>query len=337
MRTINGATFGIMLPVMVPSSPSPHDPYDALQYNYKKLNFDILRDVALRADKLGYHSVWIADHLSFDACRSRFECWTTLSALASLTNNIRLGTMVICNLYRHPGLIASMAATADVISNGRLEFGIGAGWNEKECKDYGMDFPAPRARLQRLRESVEIVRRLWTEEKVTYHGKNYDLTNAYCEPKPIQKPSPPILIGGAGEKVTSRIVARLADKSNFSGTPEVVSKKLSILREHCSAIGRDYNSIEKTCNISVVIHSTREEYLQDMRNRYESEGSPSKFEEWLDQMEAVYVAGTPDECLMKIRQYLKIGITLFVIRFGDIPNVKGIELFAKHVIPRIEK
>lgn len=335
MRSMNGARFGIMLPVMIPSSALPHDPYHALQYNYKELDFGVVRNVALRADTHGYDSVWIADHLSHDACRNRFECWTTLSALASLTKNVRLGTLVICNLYRHPGLIATMAATLDILSKGRLEFGIGAGWNKEECKDYGLGFPEPRVRLQKLRESVEIAKRLWTQEKITYHGKHYHLTNAYCEPKPLQKPSPPILIGGAGEKITLRIVARLADKSNFGGTPEVVSKKLSILREHCSQIGRNYDSIEKTCNISVVIHSTRQEYLQDMKNRYKSEGSPGNFKEWLEKMETDYVAGTPDECLMKIKEYLKIGITLFIIRFGDIPNMKGIELFAKRVIPRI--
>ncbi|MFH0848877.1 MAG: TIGR03560 family F420-dependent LLM class oxidoreductase [archaeon] len=329
------AKFGIMLPVMVPSSPPPHDPYHALQYSYRDLDLDLVKMITLEAERLGYHSAWVSDHLSREACKDRFEGWTTLCGLAPLTKSIRLGTMVLCNLYRHPGLLAMMAATADVLSGGRLEFGIGAGWSEDECREYGLDFPEAKTRLRMLGESVDIIRRLWTEDKVTYHGNHYDLDNAYCRPRPIQKPHPPILIGGAGEKVTLKIVAKYADKSNFSGTLDVVAKKLNILKKNCSDVGRDYESIQKTCGINVVIHPTREEYLDDMKRRYSSEGRPGQFEEWLKRMEADYVAGTPDECLSKIRQYVNLGVALFVIRFGDIPSRKGMELFAKEVIPKL--
>lgn len=329
--------FGIMLPVFVPSYPPPHSAYHALQYNYQKLDFDVVKRVTLEAERLGYDSVWVADHLSRYEVQNRLECWTTLSALISLTKRVRIGTMVLCNLYRHPGLLAKMAATADVLSGGRVEFGIGACWSEGEFKEYGIDFPSPKVRLQMLREGVEIIKRLWTEEKVTYHGKHYKIENAYCGPKPIQKPHPPVLIGGGGEELTLRLVARHADKSNFSGSVDLVSRKLDVLKKYCSSLGRDYNSIEKTSSISVVIHSTREKYLQDMQKRYAIEGKPSSFEEWLKNAASTYVAGTPEECLKRIKEYVDLGITHFMIRFGDIPSTNGVQLFAEHIIQRLAR
>lgn len=329
MKQVTSVRFGIMLPIFVPGAGAR-----SLWYEHRKLDFDNIRNVTLDAEKLGYHSVWLSDHLSREATKYRFECWTTLSALAQLTERIRLGTMVLCNLYRHPGLLAHMGATADVLSRGRLEFGIGAGWNEDECKEYGVDFPMPKMRLQKLKESVEIIRRLWTEEKVTYHGKHYHLDSAYCEPKPVQKPYPPMLIGGGGEEITLRIVAKYADKSNFGGPVEVMSRKLNTLKKYCSSMGRDYDAIEKTCSIQVVIHSSREEYMQDMKKRYLAEARAGSFEKWIKEAESTYVAGTPDECLRKIEEYMSLGVSLFVIWFGDMPRTNGMELFAEHVIQK---
>ena len=324
--------FGVMLPVSLPSTPSL---YHALQYGYRKLDFEVLKSVTSEAERLGYHSVWVSDHLSREVVRERFECWTTLSVLASMTDRLRLGTMVLCNLYRHPGLLAKMAATLDVLSGGRLEFGIGACWSEPECRDYGIDFPIPEIRLRMLKESIEVIKRVWTQEKATYLGKYYRIKEAYCDPKPIQKPHPPLMIGGGGEELTLRIVARHADKSNFGGSVENVSRKLDVLRKHCSTVGRDYDSIEKTCNLNVVIHPTREEYLADMKMRYESRGSPGSFKGWMERAESTYIAGTPEECVEQIGAYVDLGISLFVIRFGDIPKTDGLKLFAKEVCSKI--
>ncbi|MFQ6053163.1 MAG: LLM class flavin-dependent oxidoreductase, partial [Candidatus Bathyarchaeia archaeon] len=201
--------------------------------------------------------------------------------------------------------------------------------------DYGIDFPTPKVRLGMLREAIELMKRVWTQEKATYLGKYYRVRGAYCEPKTLQKTHPPLMVGGGGEELTLRIVARHADKSNFGGPVEAVSRKLRVLRRHCSAVGRDYDSIEKTCNLGVVIHPTWEEYLEDMRMRYQAEGSPGSFEGWLERAEAAYIAGTPEMCLEQIEAYVDLGMSLLVIRFGDIPGTDGLELFAREVIPKL--
>ena len=327
--------FGVMLPVMVPSSPTPRSAYHALQHGYTRLDTAIVRDAALEAERLGYDSVWVSDHFSRTACRERLECWTTMSWLAPLTRRVRIGSMVLCNLYRHPGLLAKMAATLDVLSGGRLEFGIGACWSEDECRDYGIDWPENATRVRMLREAVVAMKRLWTRETATFHGRHYHITDAYLEPKPLQKPHPPIMIGGSGEQLTLRLVARHADRSNFSGTPENVRQKIQILEKHCDEIGRDPTSIEKTSNMAVAIAPTRREYLEDMRERFRADGARGEFEGWLARMEASYIAGTPEECVDQLRAYTELGVSNFIIRFGDIPSLEGLRLFAEEVAPRL--
>jgi len=327
--------FGVMLPVMVPSGPRPRSLYHALQYRYRKLDIEAVRDATIAADRLGYHSVWVSDHLSRGACRERLECWTTMSWLASITERVRLGSMVLCSLFRHPSLLAKMASTLDVLSGGRLEFGIGACWSEDEFTDGGMDWPEPGARLRMMRETVEICKSLWTRERTTYEGRYYRTRGAYNEPKPLQKPHPPILIGGSGERLTLRIVARHADMSNFGGPVENVRRKMEILRKDCDKIRRDYETIEKTSNIAVVIHPNEEDYLEDMKKRHRAEGSPRPFDEWLEMAEASYIAGTPEDCVERLQPYVDLGVTLFVIRFGDVPGTEGMRLFAEEVAPKI--
>ena len=152
--------------------------------------FERVRNVVLECERLGYDSIWLDDHLMYGKTPI-LECWTTLSALASLTAKIRLGTMVLCNSYRNPALLAKMAATLDVISNGRLELGIGAGVQKDEHEAYGIPFPKPSERIERMKEAVEIIKKLWTEENANYQGKYYTVNEAVCLPKPLQKPHPP--------------------------------------------------------------------------------------------------------------------------------------------------
>jgi len=181
------------------------------------MTYERIRNVALKGEELGFDSVWLFDHLQSFPQPGRdpfIECWTTLSALAEATRHIRLGSLVLNAQYRNPALLAKMAATLDNISNGRLEFGIGAGgtiraeWSEKlgytaEYRAYGMDFPEkPSNRIYKLQETVQIIKKLWTEDKVTFEGKHYRVKNAFCYPKPVQKPYPPLWIGGAGEKLS---------------------------------------------------------------------------------------------------------------------------------------
>ncbi|MEY2523327.1 MAG: hypothetical protein QOJ66_1892, partial [Ilumatobacteraceae bacterium] len=168
-------------------------------------------DIAIRAEALGYDSIWVYDHfhnVPRPAGEAVFECWTTIAAISQLTSTVRLGQMVGCNGYRQPSVLAKITSTIDVISGGRLDWGIGAGWYENEFKGYGFEFPAPKDRIGMLRECVEIVKSMWSEPETTYQGKYYQLSRANCDPKPLQSPHPPIWIGGGGEQLTLRIVAR---------------------------------------------------------------------------------------------------------------------------------
>jgi len=202
-----------------------------------------------------FEHAWLFDHFNpihSDLDGPCFEGWTTLAAFAAQTSRIRLGLMVTGNTYRHPAVLAHIAATLDVISNGRLDFGIGAGWNEYEHMSMGMPLYAPGERIRRLGEACEIARRLFTQHLTDFDGRYYQLKEARCEPKPVQKPYPPFVIGGGGEQLTLRIVARYADVWNFAGGPvETFLHKVEILREHCATIGRDPAEIELSVQLPV--------------------------------------------------------------------------------------
>ena len=214
------------------------------------------------AEELGYDSIWVYDHfhnVPRPAHEAVFECWTTMAAISQRTSRVRLGQMVGCNAYREPSVLAKITASVDVISGGRLDWGIGAGWYENEFKGYGFEFPEPKVRIGMLREAVEIVKAMWTEPEVTYEGRYYQLHRAHNDPKPLQQPHPPIWIGGGGEQLTLRVVARLADVSNFGGNPEQWTHKAEVLKGHCADVGRDYDSIRKTWSPEVFVRSTSAE------------------------------------------------------------------------------
>lgn len=198
---------------------------------------------------------WLFDHffpLSGDTSGPCLEGWTLLSAFAALTRRLRVGIMVTGNTYRHPAVLANMGATVDIISQGRLDFGIGAGWNEQEHTAYGIPLYATGERIRRLGEACEVIKRMWTEQAPDFEGRYYQLKQAYCEPKPIQKPNPPFVIGGGGEQLTLRIVARYADIWNMAGgPPEVFKHKCEVLDGHCATIGRDPATIVRSTQIPV--------------------------------------------------------------------------------------
>ena len=216
---------------------------------------DILR-VWQEADSVSsIEHAWAFDHfipLGPDTPGPQLEGWTLLSALAARTERLRVGLMVTGNIYRHPAVLAKMGATVDVISHGRLDFGIGAGWNEIECSMYGIPLYAPGERIRRLGEACEVVKRLWTEPVANFDGKFYQLKDARCEPKPLQKPYPPFVIGGSGEQLTLRIVAQYANIWNFvGGSIDTFRHKNEVLAQHCAAIGRDPKTIERSIQIRV--------------------------------------------------------------------------------------
>lgn len=194
-----------------------------------------------------FESGWNFDHfypIRSDSTGPCLEGWTTLTALAQATRRVRLGTLVTGIHYRHPAVLANMAASLDIVSGGRLELGIGAGWNEEESAAYGIEVGTPRQRSDRLEEACEVIVGLLTNEATTYRGAYYELKEARCEPKPVQRPHPPICIGGSGERRTLKTAARFAQHWNFvGGTPEELRHKLAVLNEHCAAIGRDRDEI----------------------------------------------------------------------------------------------
>jgi F420-dependent oxidoreductase-like protein len=211
--------------------------------------YDAMLQVWQDADRTpAFEHAWLFDHfnpIQGDLDGPCFEGWTLLAALAAQTSRLRLGLMVAGNTYRHPAVHAHMAATVDVISNGRLDFGVGAGWNEYEHESMGIPLYTPGERIRRLGEACEITKRLWTEQLTDFDGRYYQLKQARLEPKPIQKPYPPFVIGGAGEQLTLRVVARYADVWNFMPTDvENFHHKVRVLHEHCAAVGRDPEQIE---------------------------------------------------------------------------------------------
>ncbi len=200
-------------------------------------------------DTLGYDTAWVFDHflpIFSDPTGPCLEAWTALSALAMATKRVRLGVMVTGNTYRSPAVLAKMATTVDIVSGGRLILGIGAGWFEQEHREYGIPFHTVGGRLRRLDESVEIIKRLWIEERASFKGRYYELREASFKPKPLQQPHPPILIGATGEHMALGIVAKHAQIWNSFGTPDVFRHKIARLTDHCERIGRDPATIEKS-------------------------------------------------------------------------------------------
>ena len=285
-------------------------------------------EIALLAEELGFDSVWVYDHfhnVPAPAHEAVFECWTTIAAISQRTSRIRLGQMVGCNSYRNPGLLAKITSTVDVISGGRLDWGIGAGWYENEYRGYGYDFKKPSDRIGMLRETVEIVKSMWTNAETTYDGKYYKLERANCDPKPLQKPTPPVWIGGGGEKVTLRVVAEHADVSNFASSLEEFVHKREVLKGHCRDIGRDEATIRKTISSEVFIRETEKEILEA--------GTRSLWGEPLETWRSKALVGTPEQVSEKIQKYLDAGCTGFVPWCPDYPNTETLELFARHVMP----
>jgi F420-dependent oxidoreductase-like protein len=190
-----------------------------------------------------WESAWTFDHfypIFSDPTGPCLEGWVVTTALAQATQRIRVGVLVTGNVYRHPAVLANMAATLDVVSNGRLELGLGAGWNQQECDAYGIELPPLAERFDRFDEAVEVIVKLLTETEASFDGRHYRLADARCEPKAVQRPHPPIVIGGGGEKRTLRAVARFADHWNVpGGGVDVFRAKRDVLAQHCAAIGRD--------------------------------------------------------------------------------------------------
>jgi len=214
---------------------------------------DTLGDIAARAEQAGYDRVSVMDHLWQIAHlgppeHEMLEAYTTLGFLAARTQRVRLLTVVTAVVYRDPGLLAKAVTTLDVLSGGRAMLGIGAAWNEEEARGLGLFFPSTAERFERLEEALQICQQMWSDDDGPYEGEHYHLARTLSSPQPLSRPHPPILIGGAGERKTLRLVAQYADACNIFDTPEL-AHKLQVLREHCERLGRDYDRIEKTAQL----------------------------------------------------------------------------------------
>lgn len=281
-------------------------------------------EIAQLAERMGLDSIWVYDHfhnVPKPAHESVFECWTMLAAISQVTSTIRLGQMVGCNLYRPPTLLAKITSTLDVISGGRLDWGIGAGWYENECRGYGYAFPTPKERIGMLREAVEIVTMMWSERETTYSGTYYQAHRANCDPKPVQQPRPPIWIGGGGEQLTLRVVAQHADWSNFGGKPEEFLHKREVLRQHCEKVGRDESTIRKSWSPEIAIRESEQELRALQRTSVRRES----YEDW----KAGNLIGSRAEVTDKIGLYLEMGCSGFVPWCVDYPDSTSLEVFAE--------
>lgn len=304
-------------------------------------DFNTIKKIALLCEKSGFDSIWLSDHLfpgKWYAPRASIgsfvrepvlECWTTLSALSTTVRSLRLGTLVLCNSYRYPSLLAKMSATLDVISGGRLELGLGAGWYEAEHLAYGIPFQKMPVRILRLAEAINIIKKMWTDEEATFEGKYYSVKSAVCNPKPIQKPGPPILIGGQSDRLL-RVVAMFADFCNFWAlTPEECERKFRVLEHYCKEVRRDPRELKKSWSGTILI-AEREDELRDRVRILRAKHILEKSNENLILM------GTPEQCAEKISKYIEIGVTYFIIAFPDVTDTESLQLFAEYVMPKFK-
>jgi F420-dependent oxidoreductase-like protein len=212
-------------------------------------------ELARHAERKGYDGVWYADHFmpnAEDVSGPTNEAWSTIAALAAAVPRVRIGPLVTGNTYRHPAVLAKMAATVDNISGGRLVLGLGAGWQENEHQKYGIEFSTLGGRMRRLEEACQVIKGLFSNDRTTFEGKHYSLHDAPLVPKPAQS-TLPLLIGGGGEKVTMRIAAKYADEWNVWGGPDVIRQKTKVLEDHCRAIGRDAKQIKRSAQGMLVL------------------------------------------------------------------------------------
>lgn len=298
---------------------------DTIRFNIQattsRWTYDQYRDNWLRFESLGYDVSYVVDHfVSYNpesGAQPVFEGPTVLSAMLALTSRMRGGVMVAGNTYRNPGILAKIAATLDHVSGGRMELGMGSGHTKLEHDQYNIPYYTSGTRLRMFAESIKIVRSLLTNDTTSFEGKYYQMYDAMCEPKPVQKPFP-ILVGGIGEELSMRIVAESADIWNnwTSPDPEAYSQKLAALVRHCTDVGRDPAEIRKSMHIKPIVGETHAEIDERAREstRHRSQG-------------------TPEQTIEDLLEFVKLGVSDFVFMFDSPGDYRTLELLATHVAP----
>ncbi|RJO75338.1 LLM class F420-dependent oxidoreductase [Nocardia panacis] len=304
-------------------------------------HWSAMRELAQRADASEiWDSLWVYDHLHtfpVPTEEATHEAWTLMAAFAASTSRIKLGQMCTAMQYRNPAYLAKVAATTDLISGGRVQMGIGAGWYEHEWRAYGYGFPPARERLGRLDEGVRIFRQAWTQGKATLDGKYYRVDGAIVRPLPAQAGGPPLWIAGGGEKVTLRIAAKYADYTNFTGDPEGFARKSALLREHCAAVGTDFDAITRSSDFDVVIGATEAEVRDRLRawiDRLAPHIGVDKATEYVTGMtKGAAAVGTPEQIVEKLTEVKELGLGYAIFNFPESAyDTSGIELFEREVV-----
>jgi F420-dependent oxidoreductase-like protein len=255
--------------------------------------------LARHVESTGWDGLWYADHFmpnAVDTTAPWPEAWTTLSAIGAMVPRLRIGTLVTGNTYRHPAVLAKMAATLDHITAGRVVLGLGSGWQENEHQQYGLPFYTVAERLQRLDEACAVIKALYTQTSANFDGRFYQLKNASLEPKPVQQPLP-LLIGGGGEQVTLKITAKWADEWNVWGTPATLQQKMAILDGHCKTLGRDPKAIKRSA-VALLFMSDDAAYLERMRGT---------------KMQQATIIGTAEEVAATVAEYAALGVDELIV------------------------
>ncbi|HEX2913615.1 MAG TPA: LLM class F420-dependent oxidoreductase [Chloroflexia bacterium] len=307
---------------------------DLVEVNGAVEKYEAMTAVAVEAERLGFDSVWLYDHFHTvpePTLEATFEVWTSMAALARDTSTIKLGQLVTCNSFRNPALLAKVASTVDVLSHGRAILGLGAGWAAGEYEAYGYELPYPDTaeRLARLGEAAQVILKMWTEPHANFEGKYYRVKDAINEPKGVQQPHIPLWIGGAGEKVTLKLVAKYADACNVTDStdPAFYRHKFEVLRKHCQEQGRDFNSILKTASFTVYAAHNRQE-LEQLTVPYRGGRS-------LEELARGSAVGTPEELIQTFRGMIEAGVEYFACYFAEPVKMHSMRLFAEEVMPAL--
>jgi F420-dependent oxidoreductase-like protein len=292
--------------------------------------YEAMLRVARTAEEVGFDGVWLSDvfwpgDLSGASKSSQdflFECWTTMAALARDTTRVRIGQMVTAAGLRQPALLAKMASTVDVMSHGRLTLGIGSGSPslEAQFRAYGYDFPAVAVRSRQLREAVQVLLAMWTQPEATFEGKYYQVRGAINQPRGVQQPHIPLLIAGNGEQVTLKLVAQYADACNVFGDPDTLRRRFTVLKEHCEALGRDYQRIHRTAGSFCVIEDTDEQAWAKVP----------------DALRAIFgsvaLIGSPATIRARLAAFEDAGVQELALRFLDVQRLDTLQRFAQEFI-----
>jgi F420-dependent oxidoreductase-like protein len=279
------------------------------------------------AEELGFESVWTFDHLlPFSGADDRacFETLTTLGAMAAVTTSARVGVLVNGVLYRNPAVLAKAAAQVDQMTGGRLDFSLGAAWAEREFKAYGLGFPPLAERYTRLEEAVQLIKMLWSQPRTTFHGRYYRLEEAPCEPKPLQRPHPPLMIGGSGLG-SLRVAARYADRLNLIGAPEHCAERARRLEALCAEAGRDFAEIELSVHPTVALGRDRQSAEALAERMATTLGAPVQPGRW--------IVGSPSRVAEGLRRYLEVGFNHFVFAVPAPFEPEPLRLFQEEVVP----